>query len=113
MELSELTSEEEVVMMGLLREVVQADGEYSPEERSAVAELRNRLGPARFDQAIHKAQARYGSRAQLKEHAKTVARPEARRAIYDALVHVAAVDGLEENEEKPLMWLASWWDMHS
>lgn len=113
MEINELTPDEELVLLGLLREIVQADGEYTPQEQAAVDRVRSALGPARFDQAILKAQDRFTSRAELKEQARAVERPEARRAIYDLLVTVAASDGVAESEEAPLVWLASWWEMKS
>ena len=111
MRLSELNEDEELALLGLMREIVQADGEYSPGERHAVDELRTELGTARFDKAILRAMDAFDSRAELKEHAKKITRPEARRAIYAALEKVAASDGVTESEAKPLAWLASWWEL--
>lgn len=112
MRLSELNEHEELALLGLMREIVQADGEYSPGERRAVDELREELGAARFDKAILRAMDAFDSRAELKEHAKkNVTRPEAQKAIYAALERVAASDGVTESEEKPLAWLASWWGL--
>lgn len=111
MRLSELNEDEELALLGLMREIVQADGDYSPGERRAVDELREELGPARFDKAILRAMDAFDSRAELKEHAKKITRPGARKAIFDALTSVAASDGVTSNEEKPLAWLASWWGL--
>jgi uncharacterized tellurite resistance protein B-like protein len=112
MELRDLTTDETVCLMGLLREVIQADDDYSPAERAKMRELRDALGGERFDAAIDEAKRRYaGSRAALKEHAKTIARPEARTAIYEVLQKVAASDGVTPGEQKPLDWLASWWEL--
>ncbi|AKF10765.1 TerB family tellurite resistance protein [Sandaracinus amylolyticus] len=112
MELRDLTNDETVCLMGLLREVIQADDDYSPAERAKMRELRDALGDERFDAAIDEAKRRYaGSRAALKEHAKTITRPEARRAMYALLERVAASDGVTASEKKPLDWVASWWDL--
>lgn len=112
MELHDLTTEEEVCLMGLLREVIQADDDYSEPERVQVLEIRKALGEERFDHAIDEAKKRYaGSRQALKEHVKTITRAEARALIYATLQKVAGSDGVTEGEEKPLKWLASWWDI--
>lgn len=109
MRLSDLSENEELALLGLMREIVQADGEYTDAERRVVEAMRRELGEARFDKAILRAMDAFDSRAELKEHAKTITRPEARRAIYDALAKVASADGVDETEEAPLAWLASWW----
>lgn len=112
MELRDLTNEETVCLMGLLREVIQADDDYSPAERAKMRELRDALGDARFDAAIDEAKSRYaGSRAALKEHAKTITRPDARKLMFSVLEKVAASDGITASERKPLEWVASWWDL--
>ena len=112
MEIHDLTSEEEVCLMGRLREIILADEDYSEPERVQVLLLRKALGDERFDRAIDEAKKRYaGSRHALKEHAKTITRPDARALIYATLEKVAASDGITETEDKPLKWLASWWDL--
>jgi uncharacterized tellurite resistance protein B-like protein len=111
MRIDELNDAEELALLGLMREIVQADGEYTPGERAAVDALRTELGVARFDKAILRAMDAFDSRAELKEHAKTITRPEARELIFETLKKVAAADGVGQTEEKPLAWLASWWGL--
>lgn len=109
MDIKDLTPDEDLVFMGLLREVIQADGEYSFEEREEVAALEEKMGSARFLTAMNAAK-KIESLAALKEHAKHITRVEAQRVIMDFLIHIAAVDGVDADEEKPLRWLASWWN---
>ena len=78
MKLTELTPDEEVVLVGLIREIVQADDVYSASESARVAAIRDGLGHERFDGAVARAKERLGSRAELKELAKGV-REGARR----------------------------------
>ncbi|MBX3246758.1 MAG: TerB family tellurite resistance protein [Myxococcales bacterium] len=111
MKLSELDTDETTCLMGLLREVVQADGEYSVEEQALMDEIRAALGPARFDAAIAAAKDRYRSRAALQEHAQTLTRAEAKTLIVDTLVRIAAVDGVAEDETRPLRWLMRTWGL--
>lgn len=109
MEIHELTEDETVVFVALLREVVKADEEYSDEERGAVEALSEVLGRDRMTAAMKAAQERYGARAELKDDAKSISRAEARDVIYRTLLGVAEADGVDVAEEKPLRWLATWW----
>jgi hypothetical protein len=111
MTLSHLTPDEDAVLLGWMREIVQTDGEYTDAEREEVVKLRLLLGNERFDRAIVAANERFEDRAALKEGAKAITRPEARRAIYDFLRTLAESDEITAEEEKPLRWLASWWDL--
>jgi hypothetical protein len=109
MTLDDLTDEETVVLFGFLREVVQADGRYTEEESSEIGRIRDALGRERFDRATELTRETIDSRTTLKERAKAVSRPEARQVILDALIHLSAVDGVDDGEEKPLRWLVSYW----
>ena len=109
MGVDKLTQDETLVLVGLLREVIHADGVYSEEERAQVRALAETIGQDRFDEAIKEASTRFKSRDQLKAAAKAVERVEAHRTILDCLRKVAASDAIAPEEEKPLMWLDSWW----
>jgi len=111
MELRELSPEEDVVLVGLLREVSSADGRYSESEKRHIDRVRATLGEARFDAAVALARERFKSREAVKVAAKTVTRKDARVVIYDTLDARAASDGRTAEEEKPLAWLASWWEL--
>ena len=111
MNVSSLSKDETLALVGLLREIVQADDDYSESERAGVRALRDAIGGDRFDAAVLAARDRFTSRALLKEHAKTIVRPEARKLIHDELRKVAESDGVTESEAEPLRWLASWWDL--
>jgi uncharacterized tellurite resistance protein B-like protein len=111
MELTELKDEELVALAGLMREVIRADHEYSDAERVRVEELAGILGEERFNDVFERAKRELTSLDEVKAHAKTVTRDAARRAIFDYLMKLAAADGVAREEEKPLRWLASWWDL--
>ncbi|MEM9190182.1 MAG: TerB family tellurite resistance protein [Myxococcota bacterium] len=111
MKLSDLNDHEDLALVGLLREVVQADGEFSDIEREEVAKIRAELGGDRFDDAVAGVKERFPSRAAFKEFLKTIERKEARHLIFETMVSVAASDGVDISEEKPLLWLTSWWEI--
>ena len=54
---------------------------------------------------------RAAMRDALKAAAKAVLDQDVRVVIYDTLDAMAASDGKTEEEERPLAWLASWWDL--
>ena len=109
MELSELTDDEALVLVGFMRVVIRADGEYSQAEQQHVALVERALGPDRFKQAMLVVRGRLEKLELLKTAAKGVTRPEARRTIYDVIQKIAESDDVSVEEEKPLRWLASWW----
>ncbi len=109
MSLSDLSAEEDLVLLGLMRAVVRADGEYSAAEQKAMEALRDEMGQERFDAAVEAAKARFTSLASLKEHAASIERADAQSAIFNRLVSVAASDGVRDEEERPLRWLARTW----
>ncbi len=111
MGLSQLTDDELVTLAGLMREVIQADHEYTEAEKIRVDELAAEIGEDRFARIFEEAKRELTSRHDVKEHAKNVTRPEARTAIFDFLMKLAAADGVARPEEKPLRWLESWWEL--
>lgn len=113
MNIADLNDAEALALVALMREVVQADGDYSPEEQASVKAIRDALGGERFDAAIERAKKELPDRAAVKAYAKTIERPDARWAIWEQLVDVARSDGVDAEEEKPLVWLANWWDLQA
>ena len=111
MDLGDLNDDEATVLLGMMREIVRADGEYSDGERAAVEDIRKGLGRDRFDRTLLRARDRYMSLGELKEDAKALSRQDAKQRIFAALQAIATSDGMGADEEKPLRWLASWWHL--
>lgn len=109
MDLDDFSADEDLALLGLMRAVIQADGDYSNEERAEVIALRDEMGADRFDSAIAGARERFGTLAALKEHAKSIHREPVRSTIMRRLMAVAASDGVDESEEAPIRWLAHAW----
>jgi tellurite resistance protein len=111
MDLSDLSHDETLVLVGFMRVVIQADGQFSDGERQHVALVRTALGLERFHAAMIEATERFPDNDALKTATKAITRPEARRTIHDVLVTIAESDRLTPDEDKPLRWLESWWDL--
>lgn len=112
MHLNELNHEETVVLLGFMRVIIQADGEFTESEREQVARVREAVGAERFQTAMHEAAQRFeDNNDALKTATKAITRPEARKVIHALLVDVAESDSVTSEEEKPLRWLESWWSL--
>lgn len=109
MSLESLTDEEAAILLALARELVHADGAVTVEERAEIDRLRKALGPKRFEAAVALARSDFRARDVLKQAAKEITDVAVRRTIYETLRTLAHVDGIDDEEEKPLRWLASWW----
>jgi len=106
---STLTADEATFLMGMLREVVQADGEYSAEEAEEVAKIKEDLGDEGFEAAVAAAKETFISRKALAEWAPKITRTEAQDAILDTLSAVAASDDIAPGEDEPIQWLSKAW----
>ena len=107
--MKDFSPEEDLALVGLMREIIQADDEYSDEERVEVDKLRDEVGLARFAVAIEVAKKRFRSRKELAAFVKTIERVEAQTTILRRLTELAAADGIHPAEEEPLRWLAAVW----
>jgi len=113
MKISELTWTEATALVGLLRDLVQADDVYSKEEQGAIADVARQMGRREFNEAVARAREQFKTRSDLKAYLKTVDRKEARELIFEVALDVAEADGLTADEQKPLDWLASWWKLRA
>ena len=109
MKLNELSADEQTFFLGIMREIVTADGQYSDEERAETAAIEAEMGGDSFLSAMTRAKAEYHSRTDIVEAAKGIKRVEAQKLIMDRLIHIASSDGVDDAEEKPLRWLAKAW----
>jgi hypothetical protein len=109
MSLTDLTHDELLVLIGFLRSVMRADGVYTDPEKGYIAELSKVVGAAKFRAAMEEAYDRFPDVATLREGAEVVERDEARHLIVQTLIRAAAVDGVDEEETKPLSWLTATW----
>lgn len=107
--MKDFTPEEDLALIGLMREIIQADDEYSDEERVEVDRLRDDIGAARFAVAIEVAKKQFKSRKDLAAHVVSIKRVAAQKTILLRLREVAEADGIHPAEQKPLEWLAKVW----
>lgn len=109
--LTELSRDEQLAFLGLVRILVRLDGEFSPEEASVMHVIAKRVGSTLFWKAMAEAQAVFGSADQVFAAARTLQRDEVRSFVYDCLVEIASVDGIDPSETQMLSWLGHEWGL--
>ncbi len=109
MELSELTADERLALVGLLKAVIQADKTYSKEESIELRKVALKVGEELFNDTVMVARERFKSLAAIKAHAETIKRQPARELIMKTLYEMAVPDELSAEEKALLEWLGKQW----
>lgn len=121
-----LTHHERLTYAALLRTVVRLDGHVTPEEQSVVDEAsRELLRPSMAPDAavsdaddarelgalLDRSAEEFPDDEAVRRAAAGVTRPEAREAIYAALLAVSAAGTITTGEAGLLDWLAASWEL--
>lgn len=107
----DLSDDERLALAGLVRLMVKADGEFSPEEAGAVAELAVELGEVPFWAAIDRAAQELTDDDKIRAAARAVIRVDARETIYGALLALSQHGATTGGEDALLDWLADEWEL--
>ncbi len=110
-ELNELTSDEELVLIGLLKAVIQADRQLSLEEDEQLERVARAVGEQRFRERVSEARRAFSTLDDIKRHALRLQRQPARQLIFNMVQEMAKQDGLIPEEEEVLAWLAESWEV--
>ena len=109
LEMSELTREEDLALIGLLKAVIQADKKLSFEESEELERVAALVGADRFHERVSEAKALFITLDDIKEHARQVEREPARQLIFNLLLEMAKRDEVVPEEEELLSWIAELW----
>ena len=104
----ELDAREWLVLAGLVRVMMHADGKISVREHGLVGRLATRLGPALWTN-LALAEIRLPDEAAVRSAAARVERPAARALIRAVAEEVAWADGIDDSERALLDWLDALW----
>lgn len=110
-ELNELTPEEQLTLIGLLKAVVGADRQLSLEEDQRLEGVARAMGEQRFRERVSEAQRIFSTLADIKRHALQVERQPARELIFKTVQQMSQQDGVIPEEEEVLTWLAERWEV--
>ncbi len=110
LQINELTDDEELALIGVLKAVIQADKDLSKAENEELKRIAKLMGE-KFHQRVAEAKQRFFSLSDIKKHAEKVQRPEARVLIFNHAVAMARQDGIIPEEADVLSWLAERWGL--
>jgi hypothetical protein len=113
MSIDDLNDEEWLVLGGLVRLLVRADGSVSAEERAHLEDIAEQLGADDFWTAVERAQIELPDAQAVKVRAQGVERRPAQEIIYGVLMDLAMTGAILGAESDILDWLAQQWGIES
>ena len=111
MEIGELTPQENLCLIGLVKAVIQADKVYSEGEAEELKELARKMGVDLFNETVKEARTAFKKLSDIKTYAGTITRQPARELIYALLIEMAMPDAISPAEEEFLAWIAELWEI--
>jgi uncharacterized tellurite resistance protein B-like protein len=113
MNLTDLTKDERIALVALIKQLVGADAGKTPEEMAEFRAIAEELGRKEFDAAFRAAMSKAGTRAKALELAKTVTRQDARELCHTVLFDLAAADSVSDEERDFIREVAKSWGVHT
>lgn len=110
-DINELTPEEDLALVGLIKAVIQADLQLTPEENKHLDLLAALMGRERFELRVSEARQRFITLSDIKQFAGLIQRQDARQYIFNLVYEMAKQDELLAAEEDLLAWLAERWNL--
>jgi len=110
--MDDLEDHEQLAFGGLIRVLIRLDGSFSEEEEAHLERLAEELGTTeQLWRLISRSAQEHKNDDAIRESAKQVERPGARRLIRDALEKVAMAETIEPAEQELLDWLDTTWQL--
>ncbi len=113
MNLSDLTPDEQLCLLGLVLQMMSADGVVSDDELLEMQALGAEMGMSAFNSALQAARRRFSTRQEAVLFAGGIERPEARELIHTVLVDMAVADGIAPTESELIRSVAQLWGIRS
>jgi uncharacterized tellurite resistance protein B-like protein len=114
MNLSDLTDDEKVALVGLIKHMVGADSDRSPEEMEEFRAIADEMGRREFDKAFQKAMQDLGTIEMALEFATVaVSREDAKELMHTVLVDLASADYVSEREREMIRRVADIWGIQT
>ncbi|MGD9762803.1 MAG: TerB family tellurite resistance protein [Candidatus Binatia bacterium] len=109
LELKDLTENERLALVALLKLVAEADKYVTDPEAKQVRKIIAALGTKAYQAAMDEADRRFEDPEELRRFLQTIDRQEARELIYATLLEVALADAPLRPEIEILQWLERVW----
>lgn len=114
MSIANLSEDQQIAMMSLLKTVAMADGEVSAGETAEINKIAEELGNERYRTLLDKAEIRFQSMDDLKTFLTSIEDRAARNLIYGTVWEESMADPAREPAESELLdWLSKTWDIET
>ena len=113
MNLTDLNADERLALIGLVAQMVSADGEMSEEEMAELGQLGAEMGQDAFASAFEAQKSRFSSLDDAIDFASKIENQDAREMIHTCLVDMAQSDGLADEEAHIIRRVALMWGIAS
>lgn len=113
MKLSELNTDERLALMGLLKMVIQADQEVTPEEVEQLNRLAEDMGAELWRASRSEAARRFPTLNEVRLFVPTIENQQARELIFQVIKDMAGAERIVPLEQSVLNWLARVWNIRS
>jgi uncharacterized tellurite resistance protein B-like protein len=109
MTIRDLSHDDQLALVGLVRLMIRLDGQFSAGEEQALDAVVQELGPDLFEKLAEEVGEKMQDEEAVKYYASRVADQEARELIYGTLFDLAIPDSIVLAEASLLSWLAERW----
>jgi cobalamin biosynthesis Mg chelatase CobN len=111
MQLSDLTPEEQIALVALLRLTIGSDAQVSEDERAEIQRVVEAIGGESYRRAVEAADTRFADEQELRRWLPTISRPAARELIFETVLESALPGVVDKRENSVLTWLARAWGL--
>jgi hypothetical protein len=110
MEIADLTQDERVALVGLMKLLVMSDGNVSDEELEHVEDMIDVFGDEEYEAVLETFEERFEGKGDVfRDFLKSVKRQEARELIFGTVLDAAGAEAVEPGEASLLDWLQREW----
>ena len=112
MTLLELSSDQKLALVALLKTVAMANATVSEGEAQRIAGIANALGDEDYRALLDEAETRFENLDALKDHLSTITDIDARELIFGTVWDESMADAdIQHSESELLQWLAKTWEI--
>jgi hypothetical protein len=112
MELTDLTRDERVALVGLTKILLTSDGKVSDEEVEHIEAIIEDVGDDSYTEALDTYEETFATdRERFRQFLTTITRQEARELIFGTVLEAAGAEAVGPAEAEPLDWLAKAWNV--
>jgi len=112
-EIRDLSHDEKIALVALVRLLVSSDAEASEDEVDRIGEIADAFGGTeQYHQLAEEVDRRFADEDELKAFLATIDRQEAREVVFETALEVAMPDGIHTREAEFLEWLEDEWGLN-